>query len=152
MFSFIFQPSFLLSLLQLTDILFGELPRVRLDRCCRRNYKQMWDGPPTLDEEPEESDGAVSADRIAINTTIGTLGQFDFCFVFIFIKKFIMIITVRRVIHQKQVVLKFEAIVVLLTAKRRKRHTVVKKYIVRKKCSKQFFNGNQTNVLSVSFL
>lgn len=49
---------------------FGELPRVRLDRCGRRSNKHMWDGPPTLEEEPEESDGAISADHIALNTTI----------------------------------------------------------------------------------
>lgn len=53
---------------QLTDIMCNEYPRVRLDRV-RRPTKIVWDGPPTLQEEPEDSDTSCPMD-IALNTTM----------------------------------------------------------------------------------
>lgn len=44
----------------------NEYPRVRLDRI-RRPAKLSWDGPPTLREEPEDSD--TSPMEVAVNTT-----------------------------------------------------------------------------------
>ncbi|XP_011192266.1 ras GTPase-activating protein raskol [Zeugodacus cucurbitae] len=52
---------------ELTDVLFNEYPRVRLDRV-RRPAKSLWDGPPTLPEEPEDSDTCPM--DIALNTTL----------------------------------------------------------------------------------
>ncbi|XP_036339431.1 ras GTPase-activating protein raskol-like, partial [Rhagoletis pomonella] len=52
---------------ELTDVLFNEYPRVRLDRV-RRPAKALWDGPPTLCEEPEDSDTCPM--DIALNTTL----------------------------------------------------------------------------------
>ncbi|XP_037931903.1 ras GTPase-activating protein raskol-like [Teleopsis dalmanni] len=52
---------------ELTDVLFNEYPRVRLDRA-RRPAKVLWDGPPTLPEEPEDSDTCPM--DIALNTTL----------------------------------------------------------------------------------
>ncbi|XP_067637261.1 ras GTPase-activating protein raskol isoform X2 [Eurosta solidaginis] len=52
---------------ELTDVLFNEYPRVRLDRV-RRPAKALWDGPPTLREEPEDSDTCPM--DIALNTTL----------------------------------------------------------------------------------
>ncbi len=65
---------------QLTDILFAELPRVRLDRV-RRPAKSIFDTHSTLREVPEESDnqGDNYADiqhNIDLNTTLGSaLGE-----------------------------------------------------------------------------
>uniref|UniRef100_W8BIA5 Putative Ras GTPase-activating protein n=1 Tax=Ceratitis capitata TaxID=7213 RepID=W8BIA5_CERCA len=53
--------------ISLTDVLFNEYPRVRLDRV-RRPAKSLWDGPPTLPEEPEDSDTCPM--DIALNTTL----------------------------------------------------------------------------------
>lgn len=62
--------------LQLTDILFAELPRVRLDRV-RRPAKSIFDTHSTLREVPEESDnqGDNYADtqlNLDLNTTLGS--------------------------------------------------------------------------------
>lgn len=46
----------------------NEYPRVRLDRV-RRPTKIVWDGPPTLPEEPEDSDTSCPME-IALNTTM----------------------------------------------------------------------------------
>lgn len=58
----------------------NEYPRVRLDRV-RRPTKIVWDGPPTLPEEPEDSDTSCPME-IALNTTmyseIGKWMQFKF--------------------------------------------------------------------------
>ncbi|CAD7087488.1 unnamed protein product [Hermetia illucens] len=54
---------------ELTDILFTEFPRVRLDRV-RRPIKPLWDAPPTVTEEPEDSDGYQM--DIALNTTLNS--------------------------------------------------------------------------------
>ncbi|KAL9880513.1 ras GTPase-activating protein raskol-like [Glossina fuscipes fuscipes] len=51
---------------ELTDVMCNEYPRVRLDRI-RRPAKLSWDGPPTLREEPEDSD--TSPMDVAVNTT-----------------------------------------------------------------------------------
>ncbi|XP_058974628.1 ras GTPase-activating protein raskol isoform X2 [Musca domestica] len=53
---------------ELTDIMCNEYPRVRLDRV-RRPTKIVWDGPPTLPEEPEDSDTSCPME-IALNTTM----------------------------------------------------------------------------------
>lgn len=73
---------------QLTDMLFAELPRVRLDRI-RRPNKFLFDAHPTLSEVPEECEGYLddgldeishSSDfqqRLELNTTlISPLGEF----------------------------------------------------------------------------
>ncbi|XP_055912329.1 ras GTPase-activating protein raskol isoform X2 [Eupeodes corollae] len=52
---------------ELTDVLFNEYPRVRLDRV-RKPAKVLWNGPPTVCEETEESDGCPI--DIAANTTL----------------------------------------------------------------------------------
>uniref|UniRef100_A0A1B0BMA7 Uncharacterized protein n=1 Tax=Glossina palpalis gambiensis TaxID=67801 RepID=A0A1B0BMA7_9MUSC len=52
--------------ISLTDVMCNEYPRVRLDRI-RRPAKLSWDGPPTLREEPEDSD--TSPMDVAVNTT-----------------------------------------------------------------------------------
>uniref|UniRef100_A0A1B0G6F4 Uncharacterized protein n=1 Tax=Glossina morsitans morsitans TaxID=37546 RepID=A0A1B0G6F4_GLOMM len=52
--------------ISLTDVMCNEYPRVRLDRI-RRPAKLSWDGPPTLREEPEDSD--TSPMEVAVNTT-----------------------------------------------------------------------------------
>ncbi|XP_049311557.1 ras GTPase-activating protein raskol isoform X7 [Bactrocera dorsalis] len=60
--------------ISLTDVLFNEYPRVRLDRV-RRPAKSLWDGPPTLPEEPEDSDTCPM--DIALNTTLySELGEY----------------------------------------------------------------------------
>lgn len=58
----------------MTDILFAELPRVRLDRV-RRPAKSIFD--TTLREVPEESDNqgdnyADTQQHIELNTTLGS--------------------------------------------------------------------------------
>ncbi|XP_055388443.1 ras GTPase-activating protein raskol-like [Condylostylus longicornis] len=57
---------------ELADILFTECPRVRLDRI-RKPNKVIWNGPPTLEEEPEEYDEYPM--DIGMNTTLGELGE-----------------------------------------------------------------------------
>lgn len=71
--------------LQLTDVLFTELPRVRLDRV-RRSSKYLFDAHPTLCEVPEECEGYLDATngdessfdpqefqhRLDINTTLNS--------------------------------------------------------------------------------
>lgn len=72
---------------QLTDLLFAELPRVRLDKVVRRAQpKPFWEAPPTLEEEPEDGITEVAAspnlstasDGIKLNMTLQNLGKFTF--------------------------------------------------------------------------
>lgn len=62
--------------LQLGDVCYEDIPRVRLDRV-RRPAKALWDGPPTLAEENEDSDSCVGGsggmsgiNDIVLNTTL----------------------------------------------------------------------------------
>lgn len=67
--------------MQLTDMLFAELPRVRLDRI-RRPSKFLFDAHPTLSEVPEECEGYLDGgfddesqhsdfqQRLDLNTTL----------------------------------------------------------------------------------
>lgn len=61
---------------------YEDIPRVRLDRV-RRPAKAMWDGPPTLAEENEDSDtclgnGMSGLNDIVLNTTLyNDLGKFQ---------------------------------------------------------------------------
>lgn len=66
--------------MQLTDMLFAELPRVRLDRI-RRPTKFLFDAPPTLSEVPEECEGYLEdqsqyiddfQQRLDLNTTLNS--------------------------------------------------------------------------------
>lgn len=72
---------------QLTDVMFAELPRVRLDGAHRTN-KFLFDAHPTLCEVPEECEGYLDASntedfdqqdfqqRLELNTTlISPLGE-----------------------------------------------------------------------------
>lgn len=69
------------SLSQLGDVCYEDIPRVRLDRV-RRPAKALWDGPPTLAEENEDSDtclgnGMNGLNDIVLNTTLyNDLGKF----------------------------------------------------------------------------
>lgn len=55
----------------------NEYPRVRLDRI-RRPTKIVWDGPPTLQEEPEDSDSCPM--EITLNSTLyNELGKLKLC-------------------------------------------------------------------------
>ncbi|KAI8035545.1 hypothetical protein M5D96_011593, partial [Drosophila gunungcola] len=58
------------------DVCYEDIPRVRLDRV-RRPAKALWDGPPTLAEENEDSDSCVGGsggmsgiNDIVLNTTL----------------------------------------------------------------------------------
>lgn len=66
---------------QLTDILFSDFPRVRLDRTSKANFRTYWEAPPTVHEEPEDGECMSNSDHIGINTTLGgTLGEcLSFC-------------------------------------------------------------------------
>jgi len=65
----------------LGDVCYEDIPRVRLDRM-RRPAKALWDGPPTLAEENEDSDtclgnGMNGLNDIVLNTTLyNDLGKF----------------------------------------------------------------------------
>lgn len=60
---------------QLTDVLFAELPRVRIDRQ-QRTRKTIWEPPqPTLHEEVEDENGTISFNNqsnqhIELNSTL----------------------------------------------------------------------------------
>ncbi|EDW26840.1 GL14748 [Drosophila persimilis] len=59
--------------ISLGDVCYEDAPRVRLDRV-RRPAKALWDGPPTLAEENEDSDtcagGMSGISDIVLNTTL----------------------------------------------------------------------------------
>lgn len=80
--------------IQLTDILFAELPRVRLDRVRRPSTKHLFDPHPTLCEVPEENESYLDSPhsddfnehleqqqhlhhQLELNTTLGSpLGMY----------------------------------------------------------------------------
>ncbi|XP_055716745.1 ras GTPase-activating protein raskol isoform X4 [Phlebotomus papatasi] len=57
---------------KLTDSIFAELPRVRLDHKKRSSCRNQWQGPPTVEEEPEDGVGDINfcAQMIELNTTL----------------------------------------------------------------------------------
>ncbi|XP_059619609.1 ras GTPase-activating protein raskol isoform X2 [Phlebotomus argentipes] len=57
---------------KLTDSIFAELPRVRLDHQKRSTCKSQWQGPPTVEEEPEDGVGDINfcGQMIDLNTTL----------------------------------------------------------------------------------
>ncbi|XP_055695811.1 ras GTPase-activating protein raskol isoform X2 [Lutzomyia longipalpis] len=57
---------------KLTDSIFAELPRVRLDHQKRTSCRSQWQGPPTVEEEPEDGVGDISFcdQMIELNTTL----------------------------------------------------------------------------------
>ncbi|TDG40395.1 hypothetical protein AWZ03_013184 [Drosophila navojoa] len=73
--------------LELGDVCYEDIPRVRLDRA-RRPVKALWHGPPTLAEENEDSDSCLSTgmtglNDIVLNTTLyndlGECQQYQIC-------------------------------------------------------------------------
>lgn len=88
LFAFQIKPFSFYPHVQLTDVLFAELPRVRLDRI-RRPSKFLFDAHPTLSEVPEECEGYLdggtddisqSSDfRLDLNTTLTSpLGKYTY--------------------------------------------------------------------------
>ncbi|KAH8274646.1 hypothetical protein KR026_002964 [Drosophila bipectinata] len=63
--------------ISLGDVCYEDIPRIRLDRV-RRPAKALWDGPPTLAEENEDSDSCIGSgsggmsgiNDIVLNTTL----------------------------------------------------------------------------------
>jgi len=55
--------------LQLADVFFADLPRIRLDRR-PRSRKTIWEPQPTLHEEVEDENAYNNASNIELNTTL----------------------------------------------------------------------------------
>ncbi|KAH8364987.1 hypothetical protein KR200_010655 [Drosophila serrata] len=66
--------------ISLGDVCYEDIPRVRLDRV-RRPVRALWDGPPTLAEENEDSDsftgGMSGINDFVLNTTLYTELEVD---------------------------------------------------------------------------
>lgn len=64
------------SFFQLTELLFAEIPRVRLDKVVRRlPPKPFWEAPPTLEEEPEDGSADIStvSESMVPNTALQSI-------------------------------------------------------------------------------
>jgi hypothetical protein len=56
---------------------------VRLDHRTPRSMKTIWEAPPTLQEEPEETEIGSLPDHIGLNTTLkSSLGKCNSFFLF----------------------------------------------------------------------
>uniref|UniRef100_A0A336MDF1 CSON013905 protein n=1 Tax=Culicoides sonorensis TaxID=179676 RepID=A0A336MDF1_CULSO len=61
--------------LSLADMLFADLPRIRLDKVNRTKVLQFWEAPPTLQEEPEDGTGengdvTTMSENLQLNMTL----------------------------------------------------------------------------------